>query len=159
MKLDYSVTLTDCPISGRDKDEAVNLYKKAIERELGGKQAAAEAARDYQRLMEKYEEYPLPDEATNAEAVIAGRWAEADKAGQRAAFAGWAGDPGPANFEVSVWAIHPNTGNKHASKGGYDSHLHVRCSSRDKAGWVKKAQREGLKTAEWVIRTLNEASS
>ncbi len=37
------------------------------------------------------------------------------------------------------------------------SFLHVRVTPRDKAGWVKAAQRSGKKIAEWVTDTLNAA--
>lgn len=36
-----------------------------------------------------------------------------------------------------------------------ESHLHIRVTSRDKAGWVKSAQREGVTLAQWVIARLN----
>lgn len=38
---------------------------------------------------------------------------------------------------------------------GKRSHLHIRCTQSDKAMWVKSAQAEGLKLAEWVNKTLN----
>jgi hypothetical protein len=38
---------------------------------------------------------------------------------------------------------------------GKRSHLHIRCDQKDKALWVKSAQAEGLKLAEWVNKTLN----
>ncbi len=37
------------------------------------------------------------------------------------------------------------------------SFLHVRATQRDKAGWVKAAQRNGLRLAEWVTDALNRA--
>lgn len=157
-KLDYSVTLFDAPISEADRNEAINLYRSAIESHLGSAQAVAEAAQEYQRLIERYEEYPLPDEATDAEKSVADLWIEAEREGERAAFADWLGDPGPANFVVDVFKPHFNAGNQHASKGGYDGHLNMRCMKRDKAGWVKQAQREGLKLSEWVNKTLNAAA-
>lgn len=50
---------------------------------------------------------------------------------------------------------HGNTGNKNAKKKDADSHLNIRVNSHDKAGWVKQAQKEGMKLSEWVIKTLN----
>ena len=39
----------------------------------------------------------------------------------------------------------------------FDSMLHVRTTSRQKAAWVKQAQRERLKLESWVTKTLDEA--
>lgn len=36
-----------------------------------------------------------------------------------------------------------------------ESFLHIRVKTRDKAGWVKQAQREGVTLAQWVINRLN----
>ena len=46
-------------------------------------------------------------------------------------------------------------GNKNALKGAgpATSHLHIRVTPQDKAGWVKAAA--GRKLAEWVVETLN----
>ncbi len=38
-----------------------------------------------------------------------------------------------------------------------DSMLHVRTTSRQKAGWVKQAQRERMRLESWVTKTLDEA--
>lgn len=35
------------------------------------------------------------------------------------------------------------------------SFLNMRCKRRDKAGWVKQANKEGLKLAPWIVKTLN----
>ena len=35
-----------------------------------------------------------------------------------------------------------------------ESHLHIRVNARDKAAWVKAAQREGVTLAQWVIKKL-----
>lgn len=35
------------------------------------------------------------------------------------------------------------------------SHLHIRVKPRDKAAWVKAAQRRGMTLSEWVVDTLN----
>lgn len=47
-------------------------------------------------------------------------------------------------------------GNDYAQKGDdpATSFLHVRCTPRQKSGWVKAAQRAGLKLTEWVIARL-----
>lgn len=37
-----------------------------------------------------------------------------------------------------------------------ESFLHIRCRQRDKAMWVKQAQKEGTTIAKWVIATLNK---
>lgn len=52
---------------------------------------------------------------------------------------------------------HGNTGNKNASKGGLDSFLHIRVSTKDKALWVQKARMHGKKLSEFVTDTLNKA--
>lgn len=38
-----------------------------------------------------------------------------------------------------------------------DSMLHVRTTSKQKASWVKQAQRERMKLEVWVTKTLDEA--
>jgi predicted HicB family RNase H-like nuclease len=49
-------------------------------------------------------------------------------------------------------------GNTNAVKeGGATSQVQFRCTPSDKAGWVKAAQREGLKLTEWIVRALNSA--
>ncbi len=35
-----------------------------------------------------------------------------------------------------------------------DSFLHIRVTARDKSGWVKQAQKEGMTLAQWVIKKL-----
>ena len=50
-------------------------------------------------------------------------------------------------------------GNTNAAKAPEDSatsFLHIRCTARQKAGWVKAAQRAGLKLSEWVIDRLSK---
>lgn len=49
------------------------------------------------------------------------------------------------------------TQNKDKEPYAFDSMLHVRTTSRQKAGWVKQAQREKLKLENWVTKTLDEA--
>lgn len=54
---------------------------------------------------------------------------------------------------------HPNAGNKHAEKPAderADSYIHIRCTAREKAAWVKSA---GGKLSPWVIDALNNAAS
>ena len=50
-------------------------------------------------------------------------------------------------------------GNRNARKGETAdvSYLHVRVERRDKSRWVRKAQRRGLKLAEWVRQALDDA--
>ena len=38
-----------------------------------------------------------------------------------------------------------------------ESFIHARCTSSDKAGWVKAAQSKGMKLTEWIVSVLNEA--
>jgi hypothetical protein len=56
--------------------------------------------------------------------------------------------------------VHGNTGNKNALQGqdAKSSHLHIRCTQSAKAGWVRAANRDKLKLAEWVTRELNRAA-
>jgi hypothetical protein len=35
-----------------------------------------------------------------------------------------------------------------------DSHLHIRVTAKQKAGWVKQAQKDGKKLSEWVVARL-----
>lgn len=51
-------------------------------------------------------------------------------------------------------------GNKYAYKGdeGKTSFLHIRATKEDKASWVKAANRNGQKLAQWVTETLNKAA-
>jgi hypothetical protein len=52
---------------------------------------------------------------------------------------------------------HGNTGNKNAVKDVTKSALlTLRCTSKDKARWVKSAK--GKKLAQWVTETLNKAT-
>ena len=52
---------------------------------------------------------------------------------------------------------HGNTGNQHAVKDITKSALlTLRCTSADKARWVKSAK--GQKLAQWVTETLNKAT-
>lgn len=41
------------------------------------------------------------------------------------------------------------------AKDKAESFLHIRVNTRDKAAWVKAAQREGIPLAQWVIKRLN----
>lgn len=53
---------------------------------------------------------------------------------------------------------HGNLGSRNAAGDvDLDSWLQVRVNSKQKAGWVKAAQREGLKLSGWVTKTLDEA--
>lgn len=50
-------------------------------------------------------------------------------------------------------------GNQNAAKNPDESaksFLHIRCTAKQKAGWVKSAQRQGKKLSEWVIDRLGE---
>ena len=38
-----------------------------------------------------------------------------------------------------------------------ESFIHARCTSSDKAGWVKAAQSKGMKLTEWIVSVLNDA--
>lgn len=51
-------------------------------------------------------------------------------------------------------------GNENAKKGEdiATSFLHVRCTPKDKATWVRKAQSNGG-LSEWVTKTLNNAAN
>lgn len=51
----------------------------------------------------------------------------------------------------------PPKGSRNAAKGEEDmtSKLIIRCTPREKAGWVKQAQSGNLKLAEWVRGKLN----
>lgn len=42
-------------------------------------------------------------------------------------------------------------------ESGRGSWLQIPVASKQKAGWVMAAQREGLKLASWVTKTLDEA--
>jgi len=60
-------------------------------------------------------------------------------------------------FPCKCIVEHGNDGNKNASKD-FDAHLNLRCKKRNKAGWVKQAQSEGLNLTLWVHQTLNDAT-
>ena len=49
-------------------------------------------------------------------------------------------------------------GNQNNSKGGRDSQMQMRVSSRDKAGWVKAAQQDKLNLTDWATKVMNEAA-
>jgi len=51
------------------------------------------------------------------------------------------------------------SGNQNAKKKEEDkklSFIHARCSSHDKALWVKESQRRGVKLTEFIVNTLNK---
>lgn len=52
---------------------------------------------------------------------------------------------------------HPLADNRNAQRGAEPATavLHVRCTPTQKAGWVKAAQRAGLRLSEWVVRRLD----
>ncbi len=51
---------------------------------------------------------------------------------------------------------HGNTGRRNAAKDEKaESYLHIRVKTSDKARWVKQAQAEGVKLAEWVRQKLD----
>lgn len=53
---------------------------------------------------------------------------------------------------------HHNTGKQYAMQGDKpkESHLHVRLETRKKAGYVKAAQKAGLKLSAWIEQTLDK---
>jgi len=56
---------------------------------------------------------------------------------------------------------HGLTGNKNAVKPDdqkAESYIHARCTSSDKARWVKAAQSKKMKLTEWIVSVLNEAT-
>ena len=59
-------------------------------------------------------------------------------------------------LEYEVLELHGNVGNNNSAKEiKKDSHIQMRVSREQKAGWVKQAQREGLKLTEWITKKLN----
>ena len=56
--------------------------------------------------------------------------------------------------------IHGNKGNSNAQKHDlpFDSRFNGHCYAKEKAGWVKQANREGLKLTEWMRKACNEAT-
>ena len=55
---------------------------------------------------------------------------------------------------------HGLAGNKNAVKPDdhkAESYIHARCTSSDKANWVRAAKSKGMKLTEWIVSVLNEA--
>lgn len=52
----------------------------------------------------------------------------------------------------------PNNHNAQAGPEPASSFLHVRCMPRSKSGWCRAAERERIKLAAWVVRTLDAAA-
>lgn len=51
----------------------------------------------------------------------------------------------------------PGNTNAQISDEAATSFIHARCTSRNKAAWVKAAQAQNLKLTEWIVKTLNRA--
>ena len=52
-------------------------------------------------------------------------------------------------------------GNQYAAKPGAEcaeSFLHIRCTRRDKSGWVRAANKQRIGLSEWVITALKRAA-
>lgn len=49
------------------------------------------------------------------------------------------------------------TDKKNSDPKGFGSMLHVRTTSKQKAGWVRQAKREQMGLESWVTKTLDEA--
>jgi len=53
---------------------------------------------------------------------------------------------------------HWNTGRRNAAKeGSGTSWIQMRIDTEKKAGYVKRAQDEGMKLTEWIFKTLDAA--
>jgi hypothetical protein len=51
----------------------------------------------------------------------------------------------------------PGNTNAQRSDETATSYIHARCTPKNKAGWVKAAQAQNLKLAEWIVKVLNSA--
>ena len=61
-------------------------------------------------------------------------------------------------LSYEVLELHGNVGNNNSAKEiKKDSHIHMRVSRQQKAGWVKKAQKNGTKLTEWITSRLDAA--
>ena len=98
--MSYTVTLFDCQIRDNDKRAAEIVFCNAIENELGGASAVAQAYRAYRAAFSAHGELPLPAHASDIERAAVERWETAEAAGCRSAFDGWHSWPRGAHFQV-----------------------------------------------------------
>jgi hypothetical protein len=85
--------------------------------------------------------------------ILGGTWGEPE----------WYLDPGMGITKAPIREPDTNvtpTGVKSEPRGEYnvdhaDTNLHCRVITRDKAGWVKRAQKAGVSLASWVVQQLN----
>ncbi len=97
----YSVTLFDARgISAADQRQAEDIFRATVDAILGGPDGVVAAYRAFCAAMDEHEELPLPANATDSDRAAVARWEEAERAGERAAFAGWVGNTGGAHFAL-----------------------------------------------------------
>ena len=99
---DFSVTLMDCPIGSDDKDQAESTFSRALIKQLGSSETVVEAYSEYERVFAKYEELPLPQEASQGERAAIKRWQDAENIAACEALQGFLGDTGGAYFELTI---------------------------------------------------------
>lgn len=71
----------------------------------------------------------------------------------------WAYQDADVTMDEIEAALPGYHGNQNASKPPGEaatSFLHIRCTAKQKAGWVMDAQRHGKKLSEWVIDRLGK---
>ena len=98
----YTVTLEECHVSKTHKDDAIRKYVAALETLLGGTAGMVAAKQAFDIVFSRYEDVPLPPEATQAEREAVSRWDEADIAATNTAFEGWFPFPQASYFSFNV---------------------------------------------------------
>lgn len=104
MSLVYGVILMDCRgAKDEDKREAETVYAATLDKIFGSEEAVKVAYQRYLELFNKYEETPLPEEATDEERAAIEKWEDADREAHTEAAKNWLyGMPDSAHFEIRI---------------------------------------------------------
>lgn len=100
----YRVTLSNTSgITDASVSQAVQAFREALERALGGGPAAvAQARAAYMQALATYGGGPLPMDASRDDQDAVDRWHEAFSAAREGAFLGWVRPPAQAHFTVEA---------------------------------------------------------
>ena len=103
--MDYTVTLHDHqPVAIEARDTMLATYRATLEQELGDAAGVIAAYRAWTDIMQRYGEWPLPEEAEYADVLASDRWTDADHAAYRAALIAGKQDLGynTAYFRIEI---------------------------------------------------------
>lgn len=98
----YSVTLFDCKASSADKEKAEDAYMNTLDKIFGSAEMTLKAYKEHQEVFNRYEEWPLPESATDEEKRIVDRWMDAESDAWEEAFKDWLFQPSNGeHFEIN----------------------------------------------------------